>query len=189
MISYSAVNDTEIFRVKVTCSNPSDACTIANTVAQVLPDKISSVVDGSSVRVVDYAVVARTSPSYSKNMLIGFAVGVVIAVAVLVVLYLLNDTITSEEWILTTFKDDIPLLATIPDANQYGSRSTRYGSKYGYKYGYKYSKRYGYGYGYGNKTRYGGNYGGYRYSYRNGYYGSKSQLQKAPEPVEHIESL
>ena len=119
MINCGSEEGTEIFRVTVTCNHPSDACTIANTIAEVLPQKISSIVDGSSVRVVDYAVVSsgRISPNYGKNTMIGFAVGVVFAIAVLVVLYLLNDTITSEEWIITTFKDRIPLLASIPDAN------------------------------------------------------------------------
>ena len=143
MISYEAVNETEIFKVTVNSASPSDSCTIANTIAQVLPKKISDVVEGSSVRVVDYAVVPtmRSSPNYSKNTMLGFLGGAVLAAVILVIIYLVNDTITSEDWLITTYKEDIPLLSTIPDANADNSaRYSRYKySKYGYnsKYGYK----------------------------------------------------
>jgi len=137
MISYAAVNDTEVFRISVTCSSPEDACTIANTVAQVLPQKITDVVDGaSSVRVVDYAIVptARSSPSYSRQTVIGFAAGAVAAAALIAVIHLLNDTINSEEWLTNTYGSDVPLLSTVPDANR-GSGSQY--SKYGYRRYYK----------------------------------------------------
>ena len=146
MITSSKVDDTEIFRVTVTCTKPDDACTVANTVAQVLPQKIADVVDGSSVRVVDYAVVptSRTSPSYTKNTAIGFLVGVVLACGIIALIHLLNDTITSEDWLINTFKNEYPLLASIPDANSRGgSKYYKYDkySKYGYKSKYYTSKK------------------------------------------------
>lgn len=124
IISNTTVNNTEIFRITVTDPNPENACIIANTVARVLPRKISDVVDGASVRVVDYAVVStdRTSPSYSKNAMTGFLAGFAVACAAIVVLYLVNDKLDSEEWLLSSYKDDIPLLATVPDAD-YSSTS------------------------------------------------------------------
>ena len=57
MIQTESVNETEVFSITVTCDDPHEAEHIANTIARVLPDKISNVVEGSSVRVVDYAVV------------------------------------------------------------------------------------------------------------------------------------
>ena len=65
MVNASAVNATEIFEVTVTSEDPQEAELIANTIAEVLPGKISDVVEGSSVRVVDYAVVpaGKASPN------------------------------------------------------------------------------------------------------------------------------
>ena len=57
MIETEAVNSTEIFQVSVTSPDPAEAESIANTIAEVLPEKISAIVDGSDVRIVDYAVI------------------------------------------------------------------------------------------------------------------------------------
>ena len=62
MVSASAVNDTEIFRITVTGPDPVEATEIANTIADVLPDKINDILDGSSARLVDFAVGLRLSP-------------------------------------------------------------------------------------------------------------------------------
>ena len=83
-ISAQAVNETEVFSVKVTDSDPQRACLIANTIAKVLPEKIPNVVEGSSVKTVDYAVVGvKVSPSVIKDTVIGAVVGIVLAVGIL----------------------------------------------------------------------------------------------------------
>ena len=64
MISAASVNSTEIFYIEVTSPSPTEAELIANTIGRVLPGKIASIVDGSSVRIVDTAVVPahKSSP-------------------------------------------------------------------------------------------------------------------------------
>ncbi len=135
MISAQAVNSTEIFSVTVTSTSPQEACDIANTIAVVLPAKVTDVIEGTSVKVVDYAVVPtnRFAPSYSKNTIVGLLLGFIASVAVIVVMELLNDSIKSEDWLVTTFGDEIPLLAVVPDIN---AKSRHYG-KYGYYYAEK----------------------------------------------------
>ena len=125
MVSASSVDDTEVFRVNVVNPDPETAATIANAIANILPGKISQIVEGSSVRVVDYAKAATSpsSPNYKKNTMIGLMIGVAISVGLIVLLELLNESITSEEY-LTRVYPNIPLLAVIPD-----SMSSR-GSKY-----------------------------------------------------------
>lgn len=141
MISAGAVNSTEVFYVDVKSSKPEEAMKIANIIARVLPNNIQKVVEGSSVKVVDYAETPsqRSSPSYTKNTLLGFIVGAAICIVGVLLAYRFNSVIQSEEWLLTTFGDEIPLLSVIPDTNSRGKR--RYG-KYGGYY------KYGYGYGY-----------------------------------------
>lgn len=134
MISAGSEEGTEIFRITVTSTDPEEACKIANTIAEVLPEKISNVVDGSSVKAVDLAVVPnhRSSPSYSRYALIGALVGAVIVGGVIVVLELFNDHVTSTDWLVDAFKNEYPLLSVIPRSGGKGSKYSRY-SKYAYQ--------------------------------------------------------
>lgn len=146
MIDADSVNSTEIFKVTVTSPDPYEAEKIANTIALVLPEKISDIVEGSDVRVVDYAVVpsGRSSPSYTRNTAIGLLVGLFISVAVIVLIHLFDTIIRNEDSLVRKY--NIPILTSIPDMTS-SSNGHGYG-KYGKsgKYG-KYSKYYAYSYG------------------------------------------
>lgn len=120
MVNASAVSGTGIFKVTVQSSSPTEAELLANTIARVLPDRISDIVDGSSVRVVDYAIVPahRSSPSYTKNTAIGVLAGVVLVAGIIC----LKEILTSgEDVVIHTTDDlselfpDIPVLAVVPD--------------------------------------------------------------------------
>ncbi len=116
MIESEAVNSTEIFGVDVTSPDPQEAEKIANTITEVLPERIADIVDGSDVRIVDYAVVPseRTSPSFTMNTVIGALVGFVLAAAIVILRYMFDDQIHEEEYLTQTYPD-IPLLAVVPD--------------------------------------------------------------------------
>ena len=105
MISSDAVNGTEVFSICVTSEDPEEAKNIANAIARILPDKISGIVDGSSVRVVDYAV----TPSES----VGFLGGALLVCIIIVIRTLLDTLIHDEDYIIQTY--DFPILAVIPD--------------------------------------------------------------------------
>lgn len=145
MVSASAVNNTEVFRVTVTSPDPAEAKLIANTIADTLPKTISNVVDGSDVRVVDYAVtpVHRSSPSYTKYTAIGLVIGGLLSAGFVVIRDLLDDIIHDADYLRQTYSE-IPVLSMIPDLDREGSN----GYKYDYRYKYKSYKSYGYG-GYG----------------------------------------
>lgn len=115
MISASAVNSTEIFQVTVTSPDPKEAEQIANAISYILPKRISSIIEGTSAKVVDSAVVptVRSSPSYTKNTMLGFLVGLVISVAYIVLRELFDVTIRTEEDITQVCK--YPMLAAVPD--------------------------------------------------------------------------
>lgn len=115
MITADAVNGTEVFKIAVTSTDPKEAELLANTIAQILPEKIASIVEGSSARIVDYAVepAKKDSPSLSKNTLIGAVLGFVLACGVIVVLELLDEQIHDSDYLTQTY--DIPVLAVIPD--------------------------------------------------------------------------
>ena len=128
MIEAEPVEDTEVFYIEVTSSDPQEAEVIANTVAQVLPEKIASIVEGTSARIVDYAVkpARKASPSLTKNTMLGILAGTLLACGVIVILELMDDEIHSPDYLMETY--DLPVLAVIPDL------SSNAGSGYGYGY-------------------------------------------------------
>ena len=122
MVSAASVNETEVFEVTVTGADYKHVTVIANAIAEVLPDKIAAVVEGSSVRVVDYAVENPNpvGPSYEKYLLLGAAAGMVLSVALVVVVDLTDTSIKSEEYLIQAYSK-FPLLAVIPDSQSSGS--------------------------------------------------------------------
>ena len=113
MITASAVNGTEIFEIVVTNPDNQKAELIANTIADVLP-KIANIVEGSSVRIVDYAIVPAypVSPSVTKYTAIGLLFGGMLSVGIIVLMELMNESIRSEDYLLQTY--DLPILAVVP---------------------------------------------------------------------------
>ena len=135
MITAEGVNSTGAFEVTVTSTSPSEAELIANTIAKILPDRIAEIVDGSSVRIVDYAIIPshRASPSMTKNTLIGAFAGGFLAVAWVVVRFLLNDKskmmIQSVDDLRATYPD-IMVLAMIPDMRVSDKKNGYYSNYY-----------------------------------------------------------
>ena len=136
MVSAKGVSSTGAFEVTVTSNNPAEAELIANTIAQILPDRISEIVDGSSVRIVDYAVIPshRAGPSMVKNTAVGILAGGFLAAAVMILRFLLDDRskvmIKSADELREMYPD-IQVLAMIPDMRVSEKKSGYYSSYYG----------------------------------------------------------
>lgn len=115
MISAGSVNDTPVFAITVTSTDPEEAARIANLIADVLPDKIMDVMDGGHVSVVDRAVVptGRIAPSHSRYAMIGALIGLVASCGVVLLVDMLDDVIRDEDYLMQRF--EIPVLGTIPD--------------------------------------------------------------------------
>jgi capsular polysaccharide biosynthesis protein len=128
MIKAESVNGTEIIRITVTSTDPYEAAEIANAIAIVLPSRISEIIKGSSMEVVDSAAVnlKKVAPSVTAYTVVGMLVGAILSVLVLIVIDMRDDTIRSEEYILQNY--DYPILAKIPDLANTDSKS------YGYYY-------------------------------------------------------
>lgn len=129
MIKYQTANDTEIMLVTVTCEDPYEASKIANTIATVLPERIQEIIDGATMEVVDAAFpdTSKVAPSITQYTAIGMALGILIAVFVLTVLALMDDTIHDEEYVLNTY--DYPILGKVPNLLNAGSKSYSYYSQ------------------------------------------------------------
>ena len=137
MVSASSVNSTEVFKVTVTSHDPKEASTIANTIAEVLPDKISEIVTGSGAKVVDYAVVdtKKVSPSITKYTAIGILIGAALSSLIIVLKDYFDDTIRDDTYLLNVY-EDIPTLAVIPNLDSKHNASYYKDKYYSYdKYG------------------------------------------------------
>ena len=130
MLSAAQVDKTEIFRIYITSSSPGEAARVANVMAEVAPEEISNLIEGSSARIIDYAKVPeqRYSPSYKKNTMMGGLIGCVLAVAYLTALFLLDVRIRDDEDL--TSLTDLPILGQIPNIDAIKDSDRK---KYGYE--------------------------------------------------------
>lgn len=115
MITAEAVNSTEIFKVVVTSPDPYEANRIATAIEVLLPKRISSIIEGTSAKVVDSSVVAASpsSPSYVKNVILGFLVGFILSVGYVLLREIFDVTIRTEEDVQLSCP--YPVLAAVPD--------------------------------------------------------------------------
>lgn len=135
MISTKSVAKTGAFEVTVTSTNPAEVELIANSIAQILPERISEIVDGTSVRIVDYAIIPsqRSGPSILKNTALGILIGGFLSAAVVVVKFLLDDSgkvmIQSVDDLRVMYPD-VMVLSTIPDMRLPEKKNGYYSSYY-----------------------------------------------------------
>lgn len=115
MITAAAVNGTEIFKVVVRSPDPVEAERIANAIKHLLPNRIKTIVEGTSAKVVDSPVVATSpsSPSYPLNTVIGFLAGFLISTVAVILFEFFDVTIRSEEDVQAVCT--YPVLASVPD--------------------------------------------------------------------------
>ena len=114
VMTASQIDDTEMFNVFINDPDPEMAAHIADTIADVAPEKMSEFVKGSSTAVIDHAVVANKpiSPNYVMNTIIGVMAGLFVYLMILTFRYLFHTKITDEEDVETYL--DLPVLGMIP---------------------------------------------------------------------------
>lgn len=117
MVRAQAVNETELLRVTVSSPDPQEAVKLVNAIAHVLPERVPQIINNSSAKVVEYGVLptAPSSPSYSRNTVLGAVIAAVIVIGIIVLKELFDVSIKDE--------DDVervcayPILATVPDVS------------------------------------------------------------------------
>ena len=114
MVEINAVNDTEIFMVKVTTEDADHSLKLANTIAQMAPQKIIEIKDADAVRVVDPAVlpIEPSSPNVLKNTAIGLALGLMAGVMLTFLLEMLDKRVKNEDDLVRRY--NIPVLGSVP---------------------------------------------------------------------------
>lgn len=135
-IECTPANDTEIMKVTVTTTNPYESAKIANTIAEILPIRISEIIDGASMEVVDSAIpeLEKVAPSITKYTAVGLILGILVSVGALVIVALRDDTIHDEDYILNNY--EYPILGKVPDLANPGKKR-----RYGYYYSHYRTKQ------------------------------------------------
>ena len=115
MMTASAKNETEVFEVGISSSDPKLAAKVANAIADVAPSQIAYYVEGSSTKIVDYALESTVpySPNISSNTTIGMIAGALLAIGFVALQTLLDVRVKGEEDLAAI--SNAPVLGMIPD--------------------------------------------------------------------------
>ena len=115
MITAAAVEETELFQVTCTHTDPEVAEIVAKAITKVFPGRITGIITNTTVQVVDSPVLPTNpvSPNKMTNTILGFLIGFVLSAGVVILREVLDVTIRSEEDIARVCKYSV--LTTVPD--------------------------------------------------------------------------
>lgn len=116
MMDVNMITDTQMLVLNVTANNPDDALIIANAVADIAPENITEIMNGSVIKIVDYAdkPTSPSSPNVLKNIILGIIAGLIFSFILVILLEISDSTIKSEDDIRDMFPD-IPIIGIIPN--------------------------------------------------------------------------
>lgn len=117
MISITNTADTRILKITVTSPDPQESADIANELVNQACIYLPEIMETEEPNLVEEAIppTAKSSPSYSKNIVLGGLAGAVLCCGVLVLRYLMNDTFMTPDDVERYL--GIQPLATIPEGN------------------------------------------------------------------------
>ena len=98
-LSVDTPTDTRVVSITITDTDPYTAAEIANAVRDIASKHIQQVMDIKAVNVVETANIpdSPSSPSAAKNGMLGGMFGILLAAAIVIIVYLTNDTVKTPE--------------------------------------------------------------------------------------------
>lgn len=92
-------SETTILKITATDTDPKMAKSIANAMADAAATRVANVMNIDKPNVVEKAVEPKNpaSPSMTKNVVLGGMIGTILMIGILVVLYMMDDTIKDSE--------------------------------------------------------------------------------------------
>lgn len=117
-VSIAMQEGTHFMKVSVSNAKPEYAQVLANALTDEMSDRVVTVMNMEKPSIVEKALepVAPISPNLMKNVIVGGLAGFVIAAAVIVLLYFMDDTIKNEEDVRKYL--GINVLASLPDTKE-----------------------------------------------------------------------
>lgn len=113
-LSFSQVNETELLTIAAYSSDPVLAADMCSSVEAIAPDVLIRVVGAGAVESVGHAKVPKNpvAPNVFKNSLVGFMLGFILTVAVIIIRNMLDNTVKGAETLKARY--NLPILAEIP---------------------------------------------------------------------------
>jgi capsular polysaccharide biosynthesis protein len=120
MCSFSVVPDTRIIKISVTSTDPEEARDISNEIALKTEEQLPVLMDAPKPNIVEHAIMPqrKSSPSLSKNMVIGGLLGLIIMLAYFTIRHLMDDTVKTAEDVEKEF--GVMPLSVIPEGEVEG---------------------------------------------------------------------
>ena len=99
MIRLDVVTNTRIIKISATSTDPEEAMNIANQMARIAKIRLPKIMDAPSPSIAEEAVLPtqKSSPSLSRNVMMGSMVLLFLVLAILTIQYLLDDTVQTSE--------------------------------------------------------------------------------------------
>lgn len=110
--------NTQLLSVYVTTKSADESYQLANALASIAPNYIANIVEGSSMKVVTSPIkpTYQYSPNVTKNSVIGFLIGLLVMIFIVVIRNLIDTKIKDAQELETRF--DLSIIGTIPDYKQ-----------------------------------------------------------------------
>lgn len=130
MVSTSVADDAALITVSVISTDPMIAKNLATAIANVAPDHVARMKEGSSMRILDAPILpeSKYAPSNTKNAMLGAVVGFVLITVLVLIVDLVNDIVRDSDELEHRYNTIV--IGTIPDL---ASADKEQGS---YAYGY-----------------------------------------------------
>ena len=124
MLNLSVVADTRIIKISVTSTDPEEAMLISNDLAVKAEETLPKLMDAPKPNIAEEAILPthKSSPSLTKNVMIGALLMLLLTLAVLTVMYLMDDTLKSAEDVEKHF--GVMPLTVIPEGKLDGFQNT-----------------------------------------------------------------
>ena len=117
MIAVTNTTDTRILKITVTSPDPDESADIANELVDQACIYLPQIMETDEPNLVEEAIppTSKSSPSYSRNIVLGGLLGVILCCGVLTLRYLMNDTFMTPDDVQKYL--GVQPLATIPEGN------------------------------------------------------------------------
>lgn len=99
MITTETPTDTRIMSISVESDNPKESKQIADTLRKAVSVQITEIMNADSVNTVEEGNLPKSpsSPNTMKNMMLGAVLGLVISMGIIVLIFMLDDTIKTPD--------------------------------------------------------------------------------------------
>ena len=120
MLSMFTLSDTRIIAIRATSKDPEEAMNIANALADKGVKELPKLMETPQPHIAEYAIIPvnPSSPSFSRNTMIGALIGMIIVLGIFTIRFMLDDTFKTAEDIEKEF-GVIPL-TVIPEGKIQG---------------------------------------------------------------------